>query len=469
MSRKAIVLGGGITGLTAAWKLAENGYDTLVVEKEEQLGGQARTIRFKDYYLDLGAHKIFTVMEHAQTILEELAGGDLLKRPKFGRIRYGKTYLPFPVGVKDMLQHVALPKLAWMTASLVQSRLTGGMARKSSTSYEAWFIANYGRAIYETFVKEPTEKIWGVASTLSADLANRRVTQASLLENLKRIFLRQKIDRVTKADHFFYPKYGCQVFVDRLAERTTQANGRILNKTSVDKIETSNGRACAVRLSNGETIALNEHDVVISTIPKQYLLDALDQHVPGEVDYALQMLRERNLLLVYIMLDQDKLMDDNWIFFPERTFLFTRISEMKNCSPYMAPEGKTFLCCEMTCHSDQTFSPQGLEYIIDHMIGSLHQAGIIDRAKVCDRTSVFLEHAYPLWDLSYKQNLDKVLSYLDAFGNLYSVGRQGGFVYGGIADCLDIGLVTAKFVCEGRDRSQWPAERRKFDDYTVVD
>ena len=61
------------------------------------------------------------------------------------------------------------------------------------------------------------------------------------------------------------------------------------------------------------------------------------------------------------------------------------------------------------------------------------------------------------------------MSYLDAFGNLYSVGRQGGFVYGGIADCLDIGLVTAKFVCEGRDRSQWPAERRKFDDYTVVD
>ena len=41
MKQKALVLGGGVAGLTAALELAERGYDTVLLEKSPKLGGNA--------------------------------------------------------------------------------------------------------------------------------------------------------------------------------------------------------------------------------------------------------------------------------------------------------------------------------------------------------------------------------------------------------------------------------------------
>lgn len=45
---KALVVGGGIAGLTAALALAENGYQTCLVEKSEELGGNARFVHYTE-------------------------------------------------------------------------------------------------------------------------------------------------------------------------------------------------------------------------------------------------------------------------------------------------------------------------------------------------------------------------------------------------------------------------------------
>ncbi len=469
MKRKALILGAGITGLAAGWQLAEAGYDVVVVEKEDAAGGQARTIKHNGFMLDLGAHKIFTVMEHVQKILEDLAGDELLVRPKKGRIRYGERYLPFPVGVKDMVSSMPFKKLMFLTLSLMKARISNIFIRKNPTTYEEWFVVNYGRAIYEEFVKEATEKIWGVASNLSADLAKRRVTSPTLWELLKQYLLGVKINRVTSADTFYYPKHGCQIFVDRLRERIEARGGHVLLSTTAAKVTTRAERVTDVDLSTGEKVSFGEQDVLITTIPKRSFAKILDRELPGEVDYALTLLRERNLLLVYIMLKQEHVMEENWIFYPEREFLFNRIFEQKNCSPYMVPEGHTVLCAEMTCHADQRYSAASRKYIVDRMIDSLHQIGLIKKENVCDTYTIFLEHAYPLWDVMYKERLETVLRHFDRYSNLYSVGRQGGFVYGGIADCMDIGLVTARFIASGAPHEKWAEERKKFDRYVVID
>jgi heterodisulfide reductase subunit A len=44
--RRALVLGGGVAGLTAALTIAEQGYDVFLVEKEEKLGGNVRNLHF---------------------------------------------------------------------------------------------------------------------------------------------------------------------------------------------------------------------------------------------------------------------------------------------------------------------------------------------------------------------------------------------------------------------------------------
>ena len=37
--KKAIIIGGGVTGLSIAWKLSEKGYEVKVIEKDEFIGG----------------------------------------------------------------------------------------------------------------------------------------------------------------------------------------------------------------------------------------------------------------------------------------------------------------------------------------------------------------------------------------------------------------------------------------------
>ena len=44
MSQKALVVGGGAAGMTAALNLAEQGFETFLVERETQLGGNARRL-----------------------------------------------------------------------------------------------------------------------------------------------------------------------------------------------------------------------------------------------------------------------------------------------------------------------------------------------------------------------------------------------------------------------------------------
>lgn len=51
---RVAVVGSGISGLAAAYVLAQAGVKVVVFEKEDYLGGHAKTVRFDGIHLDLG-------------------------------------------------------------------------------------------------------------------------------------------------------------------------------------------------------------------------------------------------------------------------------------------------------------------------------------------------------------------------------------------------------------------------------
>ncbi len=80
LSHRALVIGGGVAGMTAALNLADQGYDVTLVEREQELGGQARTLSttgegadIQRFLLDL----IARVTTHAR--IEVLAGHQVIK------------------------------------------------------------------------------------------------------------------------------------------------------------------------------------------------------------------------------------------------------------------------------------------------------------------------------------------------------------------------------------------------------
>ena len=52
-TKKAIVIGGGVAGLSTAWKLSENGYKVSEIESEKSLGGIVKTIKIGNHFFDI--------------------------------------------------------------------------------------------------------------------------------------------------------------------------------------------------------------------------------------------------------------------------------------------------------------------------------------------------------------------------------------------------------------------------------
>ncbi|KAL9261820.1 Protoporphyrinogen oxidase 2, chloroplastic/mitochondrial-like protein, partial [Drosera capensis] len=51
---KVAVIGAGISGLCAAYELADAGVEVVLYEKEDRLGGDCRSVTIEDIDLDLG-------------------------------------------------------------------------------------------------------------------------------------------------------------------------------------------------------------------------------------------------------------------------------------------------------------------------------------------------------------------------------------------------------------------------------
>jgi len=74
--RKVTIIGGGISGLTCGWHLANAGYAVTILEKESLPGGLARSFSLNGRWIPLTYHHVLspdTVTVYLQTLLDTFA------------------------------------------------------------------------------------------------------------------------------------------------------------------------------------------------------------------------------------------------------------------------------------------------------------------------------------------------------------------------------------------------------------
>jgi oxygen-dependent protoporphyrinogen oxidase len=94
-----LVVGGGMTGLSAAYELARSGVRTTVVEASDRLGGKVYTERVDGLLIDRGPDSFVSYRPAATELARELGIGDALVRPREPRevfIRAGGRFTPMP-------------------------------------------------------------------------------------------------------------------------------------------------------------------------------------------------------------------------------------------------------------------------------------------------------------------------------------------------------------------------------------
>ncbi|HEY3945680.1 MAG TPA: FAD-dependent oxidoreductase, partial [Solirubrobacteraceae bacterium] len=70
--RPVVVLGAGPAGLTAGYRLAQQGKQVVVLESTDQVGGLARTEVRDGYRFDLGGHRFFTKAKEVDDLWHEI-------------------------------------------------------------------------------------------------------------------------------------------------------------------------------------------------------------------------------------------------------------------------------------------------------------------------------------------------------------------------------------------------------------
>jgi len=211
---KVIVSGAGPAGLTAAYELTKNGQEVIVIEKDSQVGGIAKTINYKGYLFDLGGHRFFTKYPEVQKIWQEVLPNDFLTRPRLSRIYYRGKFFYYPIKPFNALWNLGPLTASSSVFSYFKARLR---PYPNPASFEEWVVNQFGRQLFEIFFKTYTEKVWGIpCQQISADWAAQRIQGLSLITAVLNAFgLTGKQKVRTLIDEFQYPRRGPGQFWER--------------------------------------------------------------------------------------------------------------------------------------------------------------------------------------------------------------------------------------------------------------
>jgi len=478
--QRAIIIGAGPAGLTAAYELlSRTSIKPIVIESSDSLGGLCRTVNYKGNRMDIGGHRFFSksdrVMQwwlqmlplqavetdstairyhgNERTIPAGANGPDpaavdrvMLLRPRKSRCYYLRRFFDYPITLsRDTLMKLGPWRAFRIGVSYLRSVLR---PLKQETSLEQFFINRFGAELYKTFFKSYTEKVWGVpCAQISAEWGVQRMkglsVRAALRHTLKKSFgngdgsLAQKGTETSLIERFLYPKFGPGQMWEEVARRVREMGGEIVTGYQADRLITQDWRISSIEATCVATGSKQVFagDYFFSTAPIQQLMHAFDGPPPANVLEVADGLVYRDFITVGLLVRSlkigdangmsKKLISDNWIYIQEPGVRLGRIQIFNNWSPFLvADPSQVWLGLEYFCNtSDEIWSLPD-----DQMAAlakqELAQIGIIDAADVLDASVIRMEKTYPAYFGSYHR-FGEIREHLDRYENLFVIGRNG--------------------------------------------
>lgn len=432
--KKVVIVGAGPAGLTAAYQLCKEGIKSIVLEKDNVVGGISRTVDYKGYLFDIGGHRFFTKVKAVEEMWHEVLGKEkFLRRSRLSRIYYNKKFFFYPLKAFNALFGLGVFNSFLMFSSYVKAQL---LPVKPEKSFEDWVSNRFGKRLFNTFFKTYTEKVWGIpCNEISADWAAQRIKGLSLISTIKSALLSGQATNngeiiKTLIDAFDYPAKGPGMMWEMVAEDIQEEHSEIKMESDVEKIFWKDNKITAVEIKNSDTSEVIEGTDFISSMPIQELVRKMSPEPPKEVMQAADRLAYRDFLTVSIIINKADLFQDNWIYIHDSDVKVGRIQNFKNWSPEMVPdENKTCLGLEYFCFEGDglwNMSDEDLVALGTKEIGIL---GLADPNDVEDGTVVRMPKAYPVYDSVYAEAVETIKEFLAELSNLHLIGRNGMHKY----------------------------------------
>jgi protoporphyrinogen oxidase len=377
-----------------------------------------------------------------------MLGADFLRRPRQSRIYYDGKFFDYPLKPVNALSNLGVSRSIAILASYLWIKVR---PIRPERSFEDWVTNRFGRRLYKTFFETYTEKVWGIpCKTISAQWAAQRIKGLSLRTAVINMLF-PKLNRrgggtvKTLIDEFEYPRLGPGMMWEKFHDEIVRLGGRVELGTRVTRIVHDGCTVHSVELERDGRTVVQPAAHVVSTMPLRECLRALHPPAPSEVHENSERLKYRDFLTVALIVDDANLFPDNWIYIHDASVRVGRIQNFKNWSPEMVPDpSKTCLGLEYFCSvGDDLWSLSDAELVA---LGrrELAQIGLARAEKILDGTVVRMPKAYPVYDDGFSDVVAAARRYLDSFGNLQLIGRNGTHKYNNQDHSMVMAMLAAR-------------------------
>jgi len=154
-----VILGGGPTGLGAAYRLRERGEDRFeIFERSDRVGGLATSfLDPKGYTWDVSGHIIFSGYPYFNAFLEKVLGKDGVRRiDRESWIKFEDRYVRYPF--QNHLSSLPEEAMLECLVGLIESQTID--RDRAYRNFEEWVLARFGAGVAKHFMVPYNLKVW---------------------------------------------------------------------------------------------------------------------------------------------------------------------------------------------------------------------------------------------------------------------------------------------------------------------
>lgn len=499
----AVIIGAGPAGITAAHELvSRTQVKPVLIEKDDCIGGLARTVNYKGNRIDIGPHRFFSksdrVMDWWMKMIPLAASNDgpteisyqnksrtiegkgpgvdadkedrvMITISRLTRIYFLRKFFDYPISLKvQTILNLGIPRMMRIGFSYLRAM---AFPIKPETNLEQFLINRFGRELYLTFFKDYTEKVWGTpCDQISAAWGAQRIKGLNIMKALahaakqmvpKGSDIRQKDTETSLVEQFLFPKLGAGQMWDIAADQVREQGGEFHHNLNVERINVDGNLVKSIEVRNSQTGEKEtfEGDYFFSSMPIKELMDAISETVPPSVKEVSDGLVYRDFVEVGLLVNKLKVSDDtptgkqlikdNWIYIQESDVLVGRMQIWNNWGPGMvADPTKVWIGCEYFCYCTDPIWTMTDAQIIELAGFELDKIGIIDKNEVIDAMVIRMPKTYPGYFGTYDR-FEEIQKYINKFENLFLVGRNGMHKYNNQDHSMLTAMVSVDNIVEG--------------------
>ena len=495
--KKALIIGAGPAGLTAAYELLTKSKDIEVVVFEESdcFGGISKTVNYKGNRMDMGGHRFFSKIPEVYAWWDHMlpmqghptyddiilhrpmpvaeGGPDpekedrvMLTRHRVSRILFDTKFYDYPISLKPE----TFKNFGLLTTLKVGFSYLGSMFHKlPEDNLENFYINCFGRKLYSMFFEYYTENLWGRhPSEIDASWGAQRTKGLSIMGILKDFFgklfkVKNRKVNTSLIEEFKYPKLGPGQLWDVTAAEVEKLGGTIIKNAKVTRVHknANNVLTSLTYEKDGQELTM-EGDYFISSMPVKDLVGGMND-VPADAARIAAGLPYRDYMTLGVLVPKINLVNktnirtvnnivpDCWVYVQDRNVKLGRFQIYNNWSPYMIKdlEHTVWIGLEYFVNEGDEYWNMTEEEFAKIGVSEMIKLGLIDSPDVVlDVHMEKVKKAYPAYFDTYDE-IDRLVDYLSSIENLYCVGRNGQHRYNNIDHSMVTSFEAVKNILTG--------------------